>query len=161
MTSWQRFPKFKASPQQLAILVCVCSLATAEISCVQGSLSLTCTCTMATAVLPTLSQSFRSSLSLWWLQITDLQLKEFFQSFGEVKDTRVVTDRKGLSKGWGLRVHTGGHLVCLLTNIWDCGHYTKQILHRDLQSISMFSVFLQQIWFCHLWNRRGSRQSQR
>jgi RNA recognition motif-containing protein len=32
---------------------------------------------------------------------TELELKNFFQTFGIVKDTKIITDRSGVSKGYG------------------------------------------------------------
>jgi RNA recognition motif-containing protein len=32
-------------------------------------------------------------------QTTELELKNFFQTFGIVKDTKIITDRSGVSKG--------------------------------------------------------------
>lgn len=34
-------------------------------------------------------------------QTTDLQLKEFFSAYGAVKDTKIICDRAGVSKGYG------------------------------------------------------------
>lgn len=39
-------------------------------------------------------------------QTSELELENFFSSFGEVVDVRIVCDRKtGLNKGWGFRVN--------------------------------------------------------
>lgn len=37
---------------------------------------------------------------IWFVQTTELELKNFFQSFGEVKDAKIITDRDGSSKGY-------------------------------------------------------------
>lgn len=33
------------------------------------------------------------------LKTTELELKEFFGQFGQVKDSKIITDRSGVSKG--------------------------------------------------------------
>lgn len=47
--------------------------------------------------------SVRVCLSL--LQMTELELTQFFSKFGEVKDAKIITDRDGgKSRGYGYRL---------------------------------------------------------
>ena len=42
---------------------------------------------------------FASQYTFSFLKTTELELKEFFGQFGHVKDSKIITDRSGVSKG--------------------------------------------------------------
>lgn len=56
----------------------------------------------------------------WNAQMTELELNTFFSQFGTVKDSKIITDRNGVSKGWdgnAVHVHARQHLV-VTTREW-------------------------------------------
>ena len=77
-------------------------------------------------------------------QMTELELNKFFSQFGMVKDSKIITDRKGVSKGWVRLQHSvpsdGNAGQCRQTDlkcmwlpneVWGCDDDSTQCACAD------------------------------